>query len=136
MQNSLVMFTFSAFDWNYPFWAYLVQKFKIFSLSWNLIARLIRIYRNQWCSLSPFSIRNTLFEQTWSKNQNCKFKLKFGTPRLVRICRIQCWSSFFLFLTGDTRFRQSDGLLVCFRLEVSLLGKIVWENYSQFGSKI
>ena len=33
MQNSTVMFTFSVFDWKYPFWANLVQKIKIVSSS-------------------------------------------------------------------------------------------------------
>ena len=26
-----------------------------------------------------FSTGNTFFQQIWSKNQNCQFKLKFGT---------------------------------------------------------
>ena len=42
IQNSMAMFNFSAFYWNYPFWANLV---KIACLSWNLISRLIRICR-------------------------------------------------------------------------------------------
>ena len=29
MQNSMAMFNFSVFDWNYPFWANLVQIIKI-----------------------------------------------------------------------------------------------------------
>ena len=33
MRNSMEMFTFSVFDWKYPFWATLVQKIKIVSLS-------------------------------------------------------------------------------------------------------
>ena len=33
MQNSMAMFNFSAFDWNYPFWANLVQIIKTVSLS-------------------------------------------------------------------------------------------------------
>ena len=32
MQNLVVLFTFSVFDWKYPFWANLVQKIKIVSL--------------------------------------------------------------------------------------------------------
>ena len=32
MQNSMVLFTFSVFDWKYPFWANFVQKIKIISL--------------------------------------------------------------------------------------------------------
>ena len=45
MQNSMAMFNFSAFDWNYPFWANLVQIIKIVRLSGNLVPRLIRIRR-------------------------------------------------------------------------------------------
>ena len=36
------------FDWKYPFWANLVQKIKIISLSLNLVPTLIRICRIQW----------------------------------------------------------------------------------------
>ena len=32
MQNSVVMLTFSVFDWNYPFWTSLAQKMKIVNL--------------------------------------------------------------------------------------------------------
>ena len=45
MQNSMVIFTFSVFDRKYSFWANLVQKVKIISLSWNLLSRLIPICR-------------------------------------------------------------------------------------------
>ena len=40
--NSMVTFTFSVLDQKYPFWANLVQKYKIVCLSWNLVPRLIR----------------------------------------------------------------------------------------------
>ena len=33
LQNSMAIFNFSAFDWNYPFWATLVQIIKIVRLS-------------------------------------------------------------------------------------------------------
>ena len=55
MQNSMVMFILSVFDWKCPFWANLVQKVKIIIWSWNLVARLIRICRTQWCC-SPFFV--------------------------------------------------------------------------------
>ena len=46
MQHSMFsMFDFSAFDWNYSFWANLVQIIKIVRLSWNLVPGLIRIRR-------------------------------------------------------------------------------------------
>ena len=80
MQNSMVMFILSVFDWKYPFWANLVQKVKIISWSWNLVARLIRIWRIQWwCSFFLFLIGNILFGQIWSKKSNYQLKLKFGS---------------------------------------------------------
>ena len=67
MQNSMVMFNFFVFDRKYRFWVNLVQKVKIISWSWNLVARLIRICIIQWCcSLFWFLIGNTLFGQIWS----------------------------------------------------------------------
>ena len=41
MQNSIAMFALSLSDWKYSFSANLVQKVKIVSLSWNLVAGLI-----------------------------------------------------------------------------------------------
>ena len=63
MQNSRMVFTFSALDLKYPFWENLVQTMEIVSLSWNLVPRLIRICIIHWCcSLFLFS--------------TCKFCLK------------------------------------------------------------
>ena len=69
MQNSMVVFTFSVLDWKYPFWANLVQKIKIVSLSWNLRIRLIGICRIQWwCSLFLFTTGNTFFWLFYTRN--------------------------------------------------------------------
>ena len=55
----------------------MVQKFKIVSLSWNLVPILIRICRIQWMDLLFFfQTRNTVFGQIWPKIQNYQFKLK------------------------------------------------------------
>ena len=71
MQKSMVVFTFSVLDWENFFWANLVQKIKIFSLSWTLVPRLIWICRIQWCcSLFLFQTKNTLLGQIWSKKSN------------------------------------------------------------------
>ena len=68
MQNSMVIFTFSVFDWKSTFWANLVQKIKIVCLSWNLVPTLIRAFRIQWWySLFLLLIGNPLFGQIWSK---------------------------------------------------------------------
>ena len=79
MQNSVMLFTFFVFKWKYPFWANLVQKMKMISLSWNLVPRLIRICRIQWwCSLFLFLIENTYFEQIWLKK--LKLSVQGETP--------------------------------------------------------
>ena len=89
IQNLMVMFNFFVFDWKYPFWANLVQKVKIISWSWNLVARLIWICWIQWCcSLFSFLAGSALLGQIWSKlpifttffvsDQKCSFLGKFG----------------------------------------------------------
>ena len=68
MQNSIGMLTFFVFNRKYPLWDNLFQKIKIVNLRWNLIPRLIRICRIQWCcSLFLFSSGNSLLGQIWSK---------------------------------------------------------------------
>ena len=48
MQSSTAVFAFSVLDQKHPFWATLVQKIKIVTLSRNLVPRLIGICRIQW----------------------------------------------------------------------------------------
>ena len=80
MQNSMVMFILSVFDWECPFWANLVQKVKIISWSWNVVARLIRICRTQWCcSLFLFWVEIPFLGKFGPKSQNYQLKLKFVT---------------------------------------------------------
>ena len=63
----------------YQFWANLVQKIKIVSLSLNSEPSLSQICRIQlWCEIFLFWTRNTLFWKIWSKNSKL-FKLKFGS---------------------------------------------------------
>ena len=47
----MALFTFSTLDQKHTFGANLIQKIKMISLSSNLLPRLIRICRVQWCSL-------------------------------------------------------------------------------------
>ena len=52
MQNSMVIFIFYFLDWKYPSWVNLFHKFKIVSLSWNILPRLFWICKIRWwCSL-------------------------------------------------------------------------------------
>ena len=61
----MVMLTFSVFDHKYPFWAHLLRKNKIFSLSWNLESRLVRICTIQWLCL--LFLLQTLFASFMQK---------------------------------------------------------------------
>ena len=77
MRNSMIMFTFFVLEWKYPFWANLVQKIKIASLSWNLAPTLIRICRIQWwCLFFLCFIGNTLFGQVWPKKSKLLVEVK------------------------------------------------------------
>ena len=59
---------FLVLDHEYPFWAKLVQKIKIISLSWNFVPGLIQICRIEWwCSLFPFSTEDVPLVQIYSK---------------------------------------------------------------------
>ena len=81
IHNSMVVFNFSVLDWEYHFWANLVQKVKIVNSNWNLVLRLIQVWRIQWwCSFFPFLTGRFLFwDKFVPKNQNCLLKLKYGT---------------------------------------------------------
>ena len=75
----MVKFKFFISDQKYTFWANLVQKIKIVSLRWNLVPRIIQIWRIQWqCSLFFFRLKVTFLGKFGLKNQNSQFKLKFG----------------------------------------------------------
>ena len=87
MQSSKVVFTFSFFNQKYHFWANLVKKIEIVSLSWHLLPRLIRIYWIQWwCWL--------IFDQKYSFWANLVQKIKIVTlrwnlvSRYIQKCRI------------------------------------------------
>ena len=107
----MTLFTFSILEWKHPFWANLVQKIKIVSLSWNLVPTLIRISRIQWwCSFFSILDRKHPF---WA---NLVQKVKIVSlswnlvARLIRICRIQWRCSLFLFYSGNTHFSYESKL--------------------------
>ena len=63
MQNSMVRFIQSVLDSKYTFWANLIQKVDIVSLSKNLVLRLIIICRIQWgCLLFLVLILNNFLD--------------------------------------------------------------------------
>ena len=101
MQNSVVVFTFSALDLKYLFCTNVVQKIKIVNLSWKMVLRLIRIWRIQWwCSFFLFLTESILFLENFQKNKIfCRsWKLE---PRRIRICGVWWWFLFFIFYIGN-----------------------------------
>ena len=93
MQNSMMIFSFSAFSHKYSSWANLFQKSKINCSKWSLLQSLIGICGIKWwCPFYLFYTRNTLF--------GLPFLGKFGpnikivslslqlVQRLIRICKI------------------------------------------------
>ena len=134
-------FRFSALDWKYPFWANLVQKIKIVSLSWNLVPKLIRIWRILMVVFT-FSV----FRQKYPFWPNLVQKIKIASLswnlalRLIPVCRIWWWRSFFLFSTGSilfSKFKTKKSKLFeiffsSFRLEIPFLGQFTWLIYQQF----
>ena len=121
MQSSMVMFTVSVFDQKYSFWVNLVQKNRIVNLSWNFVAILIWICKIQWwCSLFPFSTEYAFFLVNLVQKITIISLCWILVPGFICVCTIQwdanflCfrlntnqwWCSFFLFLAGNTLFRQ------------------------------
>ena len=108
MQNSMIMFTFSVLDRKYSFWANLVQKSKIVSLSWNLVPRLTWICRIQWSFSFLFFF--SFLDQKYSFWANLVQKFKtvclkwYLVPRLIRICITQWWCLLLLFYTRNAFF--------------------------------
>ena len=72
-------FHFIFLDWKYLFWTNLVQNVKSVSLSWNLVFKLIRIWKTRWwCSVFLFLIGSILFWELCSKILNL-LKLEYRT---------------------------------------------------------
>ena len=130
MQNSMMLFIFSIFEWKYPFRANLVQKIKIVTLSWNLVSTLTRTCRIQWWCSFFF-----VFDRKYPFWANLVRKIKIVTlswnlvPTLSRTCRIQWWCSLFSFLTGSALLGQIWSKLSIFTVffasdqKCSFLGK-------------
>ena len=135
MQNSFVVFTFSVFDQKHTFWANLVQKIKIVSLSWNLISRKIGIDRIQWCcSFFQFSTGSTFSGKFGPVNSNMQNSVVLFTfsgfeqqylfcahllqknkivslswhlvPSIIGTWWVHWWCSLFLFSTWNTLLVQ------------------------------
>ena len=117
MQNLMVMFTFSFFNRKYPFWTNLIQKIKTVSLSQNLILKLIRICRIQWrdVHLYCFLPEAPFLGKYCPKDQNCQFKLKFGTKTN----------------TNNTKLQNIQNLMVVFNFSLSEPKYPFWTIWSK-----
>ena len=95
--NSHMVFTFSVLDQKNPFWANLIKKIKIVSLSRNSVPKIIWKYGIQWwCHFFSF-----WQEIPFWANLVQKIKVVSSSwtlvPRLIWICGIQWWCSLFCF---------------------------------------
>ena len=108
----MVMFTFSVFNWNYPFKANLVQIiFKIVNLSRNLVPRqksMVKSKINMQKLVELFILfvldrKHPFWANLVQKNQNSQFKLKFGTQTNSNTQNLIVVFTF-LFQNGNTHF--------------------------------
>ena len=111
MQNSMVMLTFSLLDRIYLFLANLVQKIKIFCLSWNFVPRLFEYQEimQNWIAMFTFSVLNRKYPFWTNLMQNIKIVCLTWNfvPRLNNgMCWIRWWCSRFLLKTWNTLFIQ------------------------------
>ena len=83
-------------------WWCLVQKNQNFELNWNLIHRLIRIFKIQWWHwlFSVFDQKIPLLGKLGPKNQICQLSCD-SVPKLIPTHRIKWKCSLFLFLTWN-----------------------------------
>ena len=105
----MVMFTFSVFNWNYPFKANLVQIiFKIVNLSRNLVPRqksMVKSKINMQKLVELFILfvldrKHPFWANLVQKNQNSQFKLKFGA---FTNSNMQNWMALFTFTVLDRK---------------------------------
>ena len=96
MQDSVVLLTLSILHRKYPFRANFTQKFKIVSLSWSLVAGLIRICRHQWdVHFYRFSPWILFFGLNLVQKIKIVSLSRNSVPRLIQTCRIQYWCALF-----------------------------------------
>ena len=77
MQNSMMMFTFSVFDWKYLFGQIWSKKSKLAvcaEISHQINLNMHNYVVNMWCPLFLFQTRKTLFGQIWSKKSKLSVK--------------------------------------------------------------
>ena len=80
MSNLMVMFTFSVFDWKYPFWENLVPKLKTIVQSEIGTQTYLNIQNSiVLFAFFYFRLKISFLGKFGSKNPNCQVKLKFGT---------------------------------------------------------
>ena len=122
----MVLLLFFFLDRKYPFWANLVQKIRIVGLSWHFVPRINRICRIQWrcllfllkypfwanlvhklkiISLTEFGgevyflcfrAEVSFFGKFVPKDQNCQFKLRFGTMTSTNMQNSMVMFTFFI----------------------------------------
>ena len=94
---------FSVLDRKYPFWANLVQKIKTVNLNWNLELDQFEYAELNGNAFSFFDWKYPFWVYVAQKIKIITLSWNL-VPTLIRICRVQCWCSLFLFPTGNNPF--------------------------------
>ena len=93
MQNSVVLFTFSVFDWKYLF------RSKFYHWIWSLVPSKFWICRiHKLFTFFQFWEDILFLGKFGPKSQNCQFKLKFGTLTNSNIQSLMVVLTFSVFL--------------------------------------
>ena len=127
-QNSMMMFSFSDFDWKYPFMANIVQKNHNCHVSWNFVSWLIRVCKiKSWSSLFLFRLdMYPLWVHLVQKIKIVVLSWNF-LPLLIRICRIQWWSLFFsVFDLKYSFLANMVQKIQIISLSWNLITKLIW----------
>ena len=126
MQNSVVLFTFPAFDWKYPFGANFILEVEVWYLEFS------NMQNSSVVHFFPILTRYNLFGEIWSQKPKIVSSSWNLVPWLIQKCRIHYWYSLFQFLARKSflgKFGQKNKIvslswnLVCILTRIC---KIQW----------
>ena len=123
MQNSMAVITVFLFYHKWFFWANLVENVKIVSVKWNLIPRLIRIYRIQW---GYFLLEMPFLSKCGLNCQYCQFKVKLNTKTNLNIWKSMMVFTFFVFDQKCPFWTNLFQNVKIISLSWNLVSRLIW----------
>ena len=123
MQNSMAVITVFLFYHKCFFWENLVENVKIVSVKWNLIPRLIRIYRIQW---GYFLLEMPFLGKFGLNCQYCQFKVKLNTKTNLNIWKSMVVFTFFVFDQKCPFWTNLFQNVKIISLSWNLVSRLIW----------